>query len=93
MKVTIPETVMVNEVGQEAVLLDLASGEYYSLNPSALTVWRALAEHGSVEKALPSLTKQFQVDPATVERDAREFAASLAARRLLLVVDDGPSAS
>jgi hypothetical protein len=85
MKVTIPETVMVNELGREGVLLDLANGEYFSLDEVGMDMWKALGRCGSTEGACAELLPCYAIDDMTLQRDLDHFAQALAARRLLLV--------
>jgi hypothetical protein len=44
--------VLVQEQDGEAFLLDVASGQYFSLNATGLLVWRALAEGVDPESAV-----------------------------------------
>ncbi|MBS0319480.1 MAG: PqqD family protein [Proteobacteria bacterium] len=85
MKVTIPETVMVNELGREGVLLDLESGEYYSLDEVGMDMWRALARHGTIEHAHGDLLRTYAVDDVTLDADMRAFAQDLARRKLVVL--------
>ncbi len=83
MKVVIPETVMVNELGREGVLLDLANGEYFGLDEVGMDMWRALGRHGSTEAACSELLGTYDVDAATLANDIVTFVRTLAERKLL----------
>jgi len=43
-KVTIPAQVMARTVGDETVILDLASGTYYGLDPVGARIWQLMSE-------------------------------------------------
>ena len=43
-KVTIPTQVMARTVGDETVILDLASGTYYGLDPVGARMWQLMSE-------------------------------------------------
>ena len=88
MKVVIPETVMVNELGREGVLLDLANGEYFGLDEVAMDMWKALGRCGSTEAACAELVNGYDVDGETLRRDLDAFAQVLASRQLV-VLDSG----
>ncbi len=83
MKVVIHETVMVNELGREGVLLDLANGEYFSLDEVGMDMWKALARHDSVDAACRDLLTQYAVDEITLRNDMDAFLRSLADRSLV----------
>lgn len=61
--------VLVQEVAGEAVLLDLASEQYFGLNEVGVRVWQILSEHGSPEKAVQILLQEYEVDEATLRED------------------------
>ena len=85
MKVTIPETVMVNELGREGVLLDLANGEYFSLDEVGMDMWKAFVRCGSTEAACSELLPCYAIDGITLQRDLDSFAETLAAQQLLVM--------
>ena len=43
-KVTIPTQVMARTVGDETVILDLASGTYYGLDPVGARMWQLMTD-------------------------------------------------
>ena len=43
-KVSIPTQVMARTVGDETVILDLASGTYYGLDPIGARIWQLMGE-------------------------------------------------
>lgn len=88
MKVTIPDTVMVNELGREGVLLDLANGEYFSLDEVGMDMWKALARLGSTEAAHGVLLQEYAVDGGTLKQDIDTFAHTLAQRALVVLAAD-----
>jgi len=74
---------LVRELEGEAVLLSLASGNYYSLDPMGLAVWNALTTSPTVEAALTSLLEEYEVDRATLENDVQSLIESLQQEGLL----------
>ncbi len=73
------------------VLLHLASGEYWNLNPTGATVLRALLESGRVDAAVDALTHAYDIDRETAEADARAVVADLLSARLLTHRPPAPS--
>jgi hypothetical protein len=88
MKVTIPETVLSTELQDEGVLLNLETGEYFGLDAVALDMWNILCNSASVESARADLLERFDVTEEVLTRDLDAFIATLAARKLVRVVDE-----
>ncbi len=58
----------------EAILLDMNSEEYYSLNDSGRYMWQLLDTLPSIDAALEELVRQVSdVDAETLKRDLSEF--------------------
>lgn len=47
--VQIPPTVVSDTLGEDTIVIDIVSGAYYTLNPTAGEVWHQVKELGSVE--------------------------------------------
>jgi Coenzyme PQQ synthesis protein D (PqqD) len=87
-RVSIPEDVLFRDLGDEAVILELAGGQYYGLDEVGTRMWMQLRDHGEVEAACRALLREYQVDESDLRRDLRDFVDQLASRRLL-VLDEG----
>ena len=88
MKVTVPDSVLSTELQNEGVLLNLATGEYFGLDEVGMEMWKILRANGDVDEARAVLLEQFDVTDDVLARDLREFIATLAKRKLLLVTDE-----
>lgn len=87
-QVSVPQTVVVQEIGGEAVLVDLHGGFYYGLNGTATEMWRMLVERQTPAAALERL-KQTQSAPVEVlERDLLRLTEDLLRRKLLTLIAD-----
>lgn len=84
-KVSIPDSVLWQEVGDEIVLLDVEGGEYHGLNDVGSTIWRALQEHPDVSSAYEHLCGTYEVDPDVLCKDLDEFIRRLVGMGLLSV--------
>lgn len=80
---------VINEVMDgEAVVINLATGDYYSLRGSAAYVWSAIDHHLPIEQIVASLADTGA--PADeVETGVRELVGSLVADGLVVEVADG----
>jgi len=81
--VTVPDTVLWQQIGDETVLLDLAAGYYRSLNDVASEMWRALGECPDVASAHAQLCDLYDVDPERLRRDLVSFIGRLTELELL----------
>ena len=61
-KIGVPEDVLFNDVGGEAVLLNLETGQYYGLDEVGTRMWSLLAECGQVEAACRGLLDRIRRD-------------------------------
>ena len=90
-RVTVPEDVLVQRLpDDESVFLNLATEQYYGLDPTGTVMWAALTETGSVQAALERLTGEFNVDREVLRRDLDGLVERLVGRGLIEIVD-GPS--
>src|SRR5262245_38859727 len=82
-RVVVPESVIAREVAGETVLLDLDSGTYFGLDPTATDLWRAIAAGGSLGDALATVERVYEVDPAVLRDDLLRLIEQMLRRRLL----------
>jgi hypothetical protein len=54
--------------GAEAVLVDLNTKQYFTLNETARLVWRAAADGGDVEAIVEEMTRAFEVSDEHARR-------------------------
>ena len=82
-QVRVSEDIVVREIDGELVLLDLASGQYFGLDPVGTRVWQLLAENPSLGDAFDRLLDEFDVDAATLQQDLLTLVDALAANGLV----------
>ena len=81
----------VAELHGEAVLLDLASGRYFSVNRSGAVLLRLLRS-GAPRAALPAaLVTAFGIDAEAARKDVDDWIERLSSRGLLVSTPPGPS--
>lgn len=84
-KVSIPEDVLFEVLDGEAVLLNVATGAYFGLNPSATRMWQLLEELQDTTRMRERMLEEFEVEPAELERDIQGFLDEMMRRGLLVV--------
>ena len=82
-KLTVPPQVMSRLVGDETVLLDLASGIYFGLDGVGKLIWGAVAEGNNPEQIVALIVSEYDVDEAQAQVDVVEFLSELVERGLL----------
>ena len=71
-------------VGDETVILHLVNGTYYGLDAVGTRIW-ALIKHGvALPDICKQLAKEYAIEQATVEEDARRFVTDLEAQGILI---------
>ena len=71
------------EVEGEAVILNLANGVYYGLNPAGAHVWLLLERPHTLAELRDALVAEFEVEPAVAVADLRVLLEELQARGLV----------
>ena len=84
-RVAIPAEVMVRQLGEEAVILDLASGTYFGLDAVGNYVWERLQEGRSLAEICAAMTEDFEVSREVAESDILSFVRKLQERGLVQV--------
>ncbi len=88
MRLSIPDDVVVRDLGGEAVLLHLGTSTYFGLDPVGTRIWFCLAKHQSAEAIMPLLLQEFNVDEQQLRLDLEALITQLLAQGLLIAVDD-----
>ena len=78
--------VLFQEVGGEAVLLNLASERYFGLDPIGTRIWNLLGTDTRLQHAHAALCADYDVDPARLETDLLTLVGQLAEAGLIKVL-------
>lgn len=82
-KYAVPSHVMATEANEEALLLDLESGDYVRLDEVGKDFWTCLSDGLSHQDCVKRLTEQYEVAPDRLSEDLEKFAQKLVTRGLL----------
>ena len=80
------DDVLFQEVGGEAVLLDLASEQYFGLDPVGTRIWQLLEKAPALQAVADTLHTEFEVEPSRMESDLLAIIDKLAAAGLVRLV-------
>jgi len=83
-KVAIPTQVMARTVGDETVILDLASGTYYGLDPVGARMWQLMADGQTLAAICDTMLDEYEVAREALEGDILRLTEELHAKGLVL---------
>jgi len=79
-----PDQVSCDREG-EAAILNLKTGRYYGLGPVGAAVWKLIEQPRTLASIRDAVLAEYEVDPASCERDLFELLENLAAEGLIEV--------
>lgn len=79
------DDVLFQELGGEAVLLNLGSESYFGLDPVGTRLWALLGEDSRLQRAYEAMCTEYEVEPAELERDLLALVDQLALAGLVRV--------
>lgn len=83
--VVVSQNLAVADLGDEAVLLDPDTGNYFGLNEVAARILELAATETTVDRIVKALLDEYDVDRPRLEADVAAFVQDLEAKGLLTV--------
>ena len=83
-----PDVVITELEGKEAVLLNLATKMYYTLNETGLRIWQMLSSGRTLGEISETLSGEFDVTPEKAKESVFNLIGELTAEKLVKVVDE-----
>lgn len=77
MKTKLKESVILEDVENECILVDLESAKYLVLNKTAMMMAIAIRDTGNTSVAIDKILEYTEVDRDTLERDMDKFVNEL----------------
>ena len=77
-RATRSDDALFQEVGGEAVLLDLASERYFGLDPVGTRIWTLLADEDPLQVVCDTLCAEYDAEPARIRDDLLALVTQLA---------------
>jgi hypothetical protein len=82
-KVKVPQSVVFRSFPTETVVLNLQTGKYHGLNPTAGRMLQALTEEASVREAAVAVAAEYDCAAETIEGDICDLCQNLLDRGLI----------
>jgi hypothetical protein len=83
MRVQPAEDIIWRDLGDEVVILNVVSNNYFGLSGAGGQMWRHLADHGSIDRTIEALTGEFDADADTLRADLDALIRELEQRSLI----------
>jgi Coenzyme PQQ synthesis protein D (PqqD) len=87
-RVRLPQHVVHRSFVAETVVLNLQTGQYHGLNPTAGRMLEALAAAPTVGAAVPALAGEYGVEETQIQQDLLALIRGLLERGLIEIADD-----
>lgn len=82
-KVKVPQSVVFRSFPSETVVLNLQTGKYHGLNPTAGRMLEAMTESASVREAAVAVAAEYETSAETIEGDICDLCQTLLDRGLI----------
>ena len=82
--------VLLQDLEGEAVLLNLANGQYYGMDENSYHMYQTLLASATIQAAYESLLQEYEVEPGQLRSDLDIFLGNLLENGLLAYADDQP---
>ena len=83
-----PDKVIWRNIDGEIILLNLASGHYYTLNKTGSFIWNVFVENKTSQEAAEKLADQFNIPSKTAKEDVLYLIVMLEKEDLILKKDE-----
>jgi len=83
--ITIPDTLFLQKVDEETILLDTNTQEYFTLNEVGSITWEIIEEKKDLNKVCEEIVKIFEVDFEIAKNDILNFVEALSEKELIII--------
>lgn len=83
MNVKVSDDVVFRVLGDEAVILNLATGVYFGLDTVGTRMWQLMSEHGSTDPVVTALLGEYEVDEGQLRGDLEKLIEQLKEKGLV----------
>jgi coenzyme PQQ synthesis protein D (PqqD) len=82
--IRIADDVVFEVLDDETVVLNLTSGDYYTLNGTGTRAWQLIEEHGDLETVREVMSAEFDAEGDRIAEDLQRLVRDLVERRLVV---------
>lgn len=85
-KVQLPDSVLLEDMAGEAIMLDLTTEQYHALDEVGARILGVLIESESIQAAIDTLLEEFDVTPEVLQADLLEYIENLNSDGLVEII-------
>ncbi len=83
---TIPPQVITRRVGDETVILNLASGTHFGLDTVGTTIWELMGQGKTLAEICDAMRAKYDVSQDDIEQDVISIAENLHGQQLISIL-------
>ena len=87
--VRVSDDVVVRELDGEAIILNLASGVYFGLDPVGTRMWQLIGRLACLKDVLAAMRDEYDAPAETIERDLLQLVSELTEKGLVTRIEAG----
>lgn len=84
-KIEVSSEISWRDVNGETIILNLKTGEYFTLNDTGKILWKGICESQKPSEIVLSLANEYNIDYKEVERDVLDFISGLLQKEVLIM--------
>jgi hypothetical protein len=84
--VTIPAHVITRKVGEETVILNIATGTYFGLDTIGTTIWELMGQGKTLTEICDAMRAKYDVSQEDIEQDVIGIAVKLHEQQLISIL-------
>jgi len=84
-KMTISNTVFVQEIDDEMIIMDTQSENYFGLDTMGTQMWHILVENSSLDNLKMKILEMYDVEESVLEHDIEVFISELLKNKLITI--------
>lgn len=77
-------------MGDELVILNLESGDYFGLDEVGARMVELITQHGEVEKVVTCMAQEYDAPRSQIKADLEELLSELRKNKLILEIPEKP---
>lgn len=85
-KISLNPDVILQEVGENTVMLHLNDNQYYSMNNETTPMWNVLISANNIDEAIDELHSQYDIKREVLTEDMMSFLEELQKRDIISLV-------
>jgi hypothetical protein len=82
---TIPSSVVMQKIDDEALLMDADTHLFYELNATAAVLWEVIEQYDNFDDVVTEMLAYFEVSKEELEDDLKNFMLSLQEQGMILL--------